>query len=540
MLVGAAQAVKPAVEEEPVENQENTQAQVPQPVILITGASGRIGSALVRAFRDNYYVVGLDRTGPEGEARDADRVLKCDLTNPESIELALNELSRNRGTNIAVVIHLAAYFDFTGTTSPLYDEVNVQGTRNLLEALQGYQVERFFYASTMLIQKPGVPGQKIDEETPIQPGWAYPESKARAEAVIKEFHGEIPYTCLRLAGLYDDASAVPTLSQQIARIYERDFKSHIYSGDLMAGQAFLHQEDMVDAFVRWVERRNDLEQTGSILIGEDSVMGYQALQNRIGQLLFGSDEWATVSMPELIAKPGAWMQVITEPVVPDAIDQGEKPFIRPFMIDLASDHYDLDIRKARRELGWQPKHAIYYGLESLIDNLKNDPFSWYKRNGITPPDRVETAEEKNRNAETLRAEYDEEFRSQHRSNLWAHFMNMALALWLMTAPFTLGYESTAMTVSDIGSGMLLLLFASLSLSRRLSIVRWLSAAVGVWLLFAPLAFWAPTAAAYMDGTLAGMLMIGFAILTRPTPGVSSVALMTGPTLPPGWSYNPSA
>ena len=50
------------------------------------------------------------------------------------------------------------------------------------------------------------------------------ESKAAAEAVIREEHGEIPYVLLHLAGLYDDRTAVPTLAQQIARIYERDLQ----------------------------------------------------------------------------------------------------------------------------------------------------------------------------------------------------------------------------------------------------------------------------------------------------------------------------
>lgn len=522
-----------------METQENAPKEANKPRILITGASGRIGTALSKVFQKEYHVIGLDRSGPGDEKRPADRVLECDLTNPESIQLAMNKIIEAHGEHLAAVIHLAAYFDFTGKKSPLYDEVNVQGTRNLLKALQGFKVERFLYASTMLVHQPAVPGKKIDETTPLAPGWAYPESKAETEAVIEQEHGNIPYTLLRLAGLYDDESAVPTLSQQIARIYEKDLKSHVYSGDLMTGQAFLHQEDMIDAFIRVIERRNELEQNGSILIGEDSVMSYQALQNRIGELLFGEAQWQTMVVPELIAKPGAWLQVKAEPVVPDAIDQGEKPFIRPFMIELASDHYDLDIRKAKAQLGWAPKHKIYYGLEALTENLKKDPFSWYKRNGITPPDRVETAEEKDRNAETLRSEYDKKFRAQHRRSLWAHFINMALACWLITAPFTLGYQSSAMTISDMASGAGLLLFATLSLSHRLSALRWVSAAIGLWVLFAPLAFWAPTAAAYMNGTLVGMLIIGFSVAVRPTPGVASVALMTGPSIPPGWSYSPS-
>ena len=52
------------------------------------------------------------------------------------------------------------------------------------------------------------------------------------------------------------------------------------------------------------------------------------------------------------------IQEKSEPVVPDAIDKGEKPFIRPFLIDLASDHYALDISRARDLLGWEPRHFI--------------------------------------------------------------------------------------------------------------------------------------------------------------------------------------
>jgi hypothetical protein len=39
------------------------------------------------------------------------------------------------------------------------------------------------------------------------------------------------YTILRLAGLYDGKLGVSTLTQQIARIYEKNLKSHLYAGD---------------------------------------------------------------------------------------------------------------------------------------------------------------------------------------------------------------------------------------------------------------------------------------------------------------------
>ncbi len=506
-----------------------------KPIIIITGASGNIGSTLCAALNNDYRVIGLDvRLCEQAYAS-----YECDLTNDDSVKLAFYKIREQYGSKLAAVIHLAAYFDFTGEDNPLYRDVTVDGTRRMLKALQEFEVGRFVYSSTMLVHEAGVPGQKINEDNAIKPGWAYPKSKAEAEKVIQQEHGSIPYTILRLAGLYDDDSAVPTLSHQIARVYERDFKSHLYTGDLMAGQAFIHKDDMVDLFIRVVNNRNKLPADNILLAGEGEVMSYQELQNRIGHLIFGKSEWQTISIPEFVAKPGAWLEERAEPLVPDAIDQGEKPFIKPFMIDLASDHYDLDISRARTLLNWQPKHSIYRGLKKLIASLKKDPAAWYERNQVIQPDWMQAAEEKDKNPDKIRHQHENECRQAHRSSLWAHFLNMGLALWLITSPVTLGYESQAMIWSDIISGLVLFIFALMSLSWRLGFARWICGAVGLWLLGAPLIFWAPTAAAYLNDTIVGMLVIGFAVLTRPVPGVAAVAAQSGPTVPPGWAYSPS-
>ena len=225
-----------------------------KPIVLITGASGNIGTHICRQLNPNYTTIGLDRD----ECECSDESYICDLTSDDSIELAMYKIREKHGNHIAAVVHLAAYFDFTGKPNPLYEEVNIKGTERLLSALNDFDVKRFIYSSTMLVHKAGVPGQKVNEDTPVEPAWEYPKSKAGAETVIIENDDDIPYTILRLAGLYDDETAVPTLSQQIARVYERDMKSHVYAGDLMAGQSFIHQEDMIDVFEKVIERRESL------------------------------------------------------------------------------------------------------------------------------------------------------------------------------------------------------------------------------------------------------------------------------------------
>ncbi len=511
-------------------------ATAQKPIVLITGAGGAIGSTLAEALGDAYRVIGLDRDcGDAGIP-----CFEADLGSQDSVDLALLKLKQAYGRQIASVVHLAAYFDFTGEENPLYDKVNVEGTRHLLRGLQAFEVGQLVYSSTMLVHRAGAPGERIDESSPLAPSWPYPQSKAAAEAAIREERGAIPTVILRLAGLYDGMNAVPTLAHQIARIYERDIKSHLYAGDPLAGQAFIHAEDMMAAFRAAIDRRDDLPADSLFLVGEAEAVGYQRLQREIGRLVHGKADWQTLEVPRPLAKAGAWLEEKSEPVVPDDFDKGEKPFIRSFMIDMAADHYALNIDRARHQLEWEPRHAILDDLPDLIDALKRDPVAWYRANGITMPDWMEAVAERPENAERVRSRHQSAWREQHGRYLWGAWFNIGMASWLLSAPMILGYDSMAMTVSDLASGAALALFGTLSLSRRLSWARWTCAAIGLWLLTAPLVFWAPTAAAYNNGTLAGMLVIGFAVLLPPTPGISEAAAQTGPDQPPGWDFNPSA
>ncbi len=510
------------------EDPDNTE----QPPIVITGAAGSLGSALTRRLSEDYRVIGLD-------LEKAESIVACDITDGSSVDAALDEIRQTYGERLAAVIHLAAFFDFSGEENPLYEKVNEEGTRNLLRGLQRFRVGRFIYSGTMLVHRPGAPGIPITEDTPVEPGWAYPVSKARTEDVIREEHGTIPYALLHLAGLYDERTAVPTLTEQIRRIYERAPKSHAYSGDLSTGQSFLHKEDMLEAFVRTVDRRAELPEEVTILIGEREAIGYDALQRRIASLIHGTEDWKTLSVPKPIAAAGAWIQQKTEPVVPDDFDQGEEPFIKPFMVRMADDHYELDISRAEELLGWTPRHSLREELPAMIAALKSDPAGWYDANGLTKPQWLTEAEERG-NPEDLRQRHERDFRAAHARNVWAQFLNIGLGAWMITAPVLLGYSGqTGMTISDVVSGLLVMAFSFLALSWRAAVVRWGVAAVAAWIMTAPLVFWTESAAAYLNGTLAGAAIFALAVCIRPAPGVGTMAATTGPTVPPGWDYSPS-
>ncbi|WP_420561663.1 vitamin K epoxide reductase family protein [Tepidicaulis sp.] len=507
-----------------------------KPVVLITGAAGDVGTALAETLSKDYEPVGIDLDC----AGAAYACFECDITDEKSLKSALKKVEERFGTKLAGVIHLAAYFDFTNEDSPAYRAVNIEGTSNLLKGLSAFDVAQFIYSGTMLVHAPAVPGGFIDEETPLEPKWAYPQWKAKTEALIEKERGDMPVLFLHLAGMYDDESAVPTLSQQIARIYERGIKSHLYAGDPNAGQAMVHKADLAEAFRCALDKRGNFAEVETILIGEPHPLSYQTLQNELGYLIHGEEEWPTYTLPKTAAKAGAWAEEKFEPAIPDAIDRGEKPFIRPFMVDMGADHYALDISKAERLLGWHPRRFIRDYLPSIVDALKKDPLGWYEKNGITPPEWLRLAGGKPDAPEIARVHHDEKFKRQHRAFLWAPFCNLALASWLVTLPPLLGTVSGWITLSDVVSGALLAVFALLSLSWRMSWARWVCGAIGVWVMSAPLIFWAPTAAAYLNGTLVGALIFACALLVRPVPHLSVLAAEAGQVRPPGWSLNPSS
>ncbi len=351
-------------------------SSIDREVVIVTGSSGLIGTALVKRLASKYRVVGLDNTGYPFPPKEAECVC-YDITSPESIGSALDRVEYGYGKKIASVVHLAAYYDFSGKPSPLYEKITVEGTENLLRALQDFEVGQFVFSSTNLIYKPTIPGQKISEDSPLEPKWDYPESKVDTEKVISESRGPIKAVLLRIAGVYDDGGHSSPIAHQIQRIYEKQFTSHFYSGDITHGNVFIHLDDLIDAIAETVDRRKDLPAEIAINIGEPETPSYQELQETIGCQLFGK-EWKTYELPAPLAKAGAFgMNLLGD------------SFIKPWMIDRADDHYELNISHAQDLLDWQPKHDLLGTLPLMIEKLQENPVQWYKENDLELPSFLE-------------------------------------------------------------------------------------------------------------------------------------------------------
>jgi nucleoside-diphosphate-sugar epimerase len=340
-------------------------------VVLVTGSSGLIGCALCKLLAKNYQVIGFDRDGypyppPEAEC------ICVDFSSDASVSDAFKRVRYAYDNRIASVIHLAAYYSFSGEPSPLYEKITVRGTERLLRELQNFEVEQFVFSSTELVHAPTEPGKPINEDSPLDPNWDYPKSKVETENLIHASHGDIPVVILRIAGVYtDNCDSIP-LAHQIQRIYERQLTSKLQPGDISHGQAFVHLDDVLDALRLTIERRAQLQAETTMIIGEPETLSYDELQRTLGRLIH-NEEWETREIPKAMAKAGAWL----EDHVPfhDA-------FIKPWMIDRADEHYELDITRARKLLGWEPKRSLRETLPKMATALKADPEKFYCDNKL--------------------------------------------------------------------------------------------------------------------------------------------------------------
>ncbi len=533
-----------------------------KPVVIVTGSSGFIGMATIKRLATEYTVVGFDTFLPPHPPAEAECVC-VDLTSDTSTAAAFDRVRAGYGSKLASVIHLASYFDLSGKPNPKYDEVTVRGTERLLHSVKEFGPVQFVFASTMLVHVPGKKGQPFNEDWPLDANLPYRESKLNAEYLIHDKHASLSTVIVRPAGVYDDQCRNAFLAHQIARIYERSPTGSVYPGDLEAGQSFLHLDDLTDAFARSIEHRSDLPAETTLLLGEPQTLSYGDIQAMLGRLIH-DEPWETRPIPKPLALAGAWFE-------DEVLD--EHAFIRPWMVELSDDHYELDISRAEELLGWSPKRSLEKTLPKMVDSLKRDPVGWYKANKLdaakvaakasTTKAGMDMNEHDPREHKQVLRQHHADMRRMHFEMLWVHYLTIALGLWLVISPFAFdlfgasSFSTAVMRVtserhlsdpalrsaltgwSDVASGLLIMVCGALSLAPKFSWAQWVSTAIGIWLLFAPLIFWTPSAAAYANDTLIGALVITFAILVPMMPGMSDEAMMDRSDTPPGWTYSPS-
>ncbi len=152
---------------------------------LVTGATGFLGSAIVRELlkdgrrvrvlvrkgADTRNIAGLDLDIAYGELRDL-----------ESLRSALQDCKS--------LYHAAAYYSLWDNDKHLIYDINVEGTRNILQSAQDQNVEKVVYTSTVGCIGLSSNGQPNNETTPFDPltlSNDYKKSKYAAEQIALDF-----------------------------------------------------------------------------------------------------------------------------------------------------------------------------------------------------------------------------------------------------------------------------------------------------------------------------------------------------------------
>lgn len=225
---------------------------------MVTGSTGVIGPVLIHHLLNHGYSVrALDLIPPHGNLLPGEvSFYTCDLADV----LGLREAT----TGCDIVFHLAARLHVTNPSlgeKKEYWKVNVEGTRNLLEAATKARVQRLIFFSTINVYNSNEPRITHDESSPIRPDSWYAESKAEAENIV--ING-IPSVVLRLAAVYG-----PRMKGNYLRLLQALHQRHFFMiGDGQNRRTLVHLLDLCKAALLVAEHPNAVGRIYNVTDGQ--------------------------------------------------------------------------------------------------------------------------------------------------------------------------------------------------------------------------------------------------------------------------------
>jgi nucleoside-diphosphate-sugar epimerase len=162
--------------------------QKPQGPILVTGATGQIGSELVLLLSKKY---GRQNVVAAGHSRaPTEKVLSSvlyeilDVLDKEAVFRILKKYEIN------TVYHLAGLLSAVGEQNPaLAWQVNIEGLRNILDAAKEVKINRMFWASSIAVFGPNAPRARTPQETSLIPTTVYGICKVAGELLCNYYTG---------------------------------------------------------------------------------------------------------------------------------------------------------------------------------------------------------------------------------------------------------------------------------------------------------------------------------------------------------------
>src|SRR5690606_13083899 len=223
--------------------------------VLITGAAGFIGSSLAeRLTGEGRRAVGLDNFDDFYDPAIKTRNLRNLLANPRfdlvrgdirDRELLEGLFARHR---FGVVVHLAARAGVRPSIAqaPLYADVNVTGTTNLLDLAVRHRVERFIFASSSSVYGARAAEPFREEDAVDAPVSPYAATKRAGELICQTFHGihGLSIHCLRFFTVYGPRQRPEMAIHAFTRAIDRGDEITVY-GDGSALRDFTYIDDIV-------------------------------------------------------------------------------------------------------------------------------------------------------------------------------------------------------------------------------------------------------------------------------------------------------
>ena len=306
--------------------------------ILVTGSAGFIGSSLVdRLLADGHEVIGIDNFDPYYPKEIKLRNIQQARQNPRykffegDIRRDVSKLFQN----VDSVFHLAAKAGVRNSIAdPLgYNDVNVNGTLNLLQESIKHPVKKFVYASSSSVYG-DARKLPITEDSPTEPNNPYGASKLCAEKyclAFEKMHG-LKTLSLRFFTVYGPRQRPDEAIKKFTDLISTGGKIQVF-GDGSQTRDFTYIDDIVEALVLSMEK----PASGTALnIGSGKRISVNDLVNLLGQTL--------------------GTKIVKEYV----------PMHKADMKDTLAS-----ITRARELLGYQPKTQIEEGIRRFVE--------WHKK-----------------------------------------------------------------------------------------------------------------------------------------------------------------
>jgi nucleoside-diphosphate-sugar epimerase len=324
--------------------------------VLVTGANGFTGSYLTKHLLNKGYEV---------------RVLVRKSSNMSAIEgLPIEYTYANLADDtpiddsvmagIDIVYHIAALYRAENVPQQAFWDINVGGTKKLLEAAKRANVKRFVHCSTVGVQGE-ISNPPATEEAPYKPGDYYQESKRDGEILALSFFKEegLPGTVVRPVGIYGPGDT--RFLKLFKYIYNGKFRM-FGSGEVLYHLTFV--EDLVAGIALAGEKEEALGEV--IAIGGN---GYVTLNELVEKISAVFDK--KVSNLRFPVWPlwfaGLLCEIICKPL-------GISPPIYRRRVDFFLKDRAFDISKAKKLLGYEPRVTLEEGLKRTAD--------WYKEQGL--------------------------------------------------------------------------------------------------------------------------------------------------------------